>query len=255
MNLISRLKKLYMMTPNESIKHLISQYLLFHLNDLDKLTIKQLSSQLGISKSVISKFCLQSGCEQFSQFKSQLILDYQELQDEFLLFHYNSITYDEYYSFSQLCYHLFNNDSCFQNLLSCLKSTQNVIIMGSSHYISFLEELTTFLLIKGIEVSELLLWSQNEINKKIDLLQKDDVVLIVDPQADLNLYLEVSSLYSSEMNQIEKKSANCFFIGQPSMGNDKFHVITVPVVASKMLYDLFILLFSNAIKEQWDEWR
>lgn len=153
MNLISRLKRVYMMSPDDSINHLISQYLLFHLDDLDKITIKKLSDNLGISKSVISKFCLQSGCEQFSQFKSELLLDYQELQDTFLLSYHNSILYDEYRAYFQSCQKLFDQDSCFQNLLACLKSAHNIIFMGDSHYISLLEELTTFLLIKRKEVN------------------------------------------------------------------------------------------------------
>lgn len=51
--------------PRDSIDYCIAQYILTHVDDLDRVSLGQLAAQCGVSKSSVSRFCRKIGLEDY----------------------------------------------------------------------------------------------------------------------------------------------------------------------------------------------
>lgn len=250
MNLIYRLKQIYMNSKYNSISYMISQYLLINISSILDITINDISDELGISKSVISKFCLQSGCKSFSQFKYALYLDYKDLYNQLICIKtddYSSLIDDVY---SNELSNFFDSET-FILFLQDIYNSDNVVLLGDMHYLPLLSKMTTWLLFQGINARELYLWNIEDINNAIDNLTNKDVLLLVYPNSYLNQFLDYMQFYNNEIDSIKNASTKCYFLGQKSPEKEGYNFLTLPFNDNKFFYEIFLNAMSNNVIDFW----
>lgn len=196
---IERLQNLVEYSDIDSVDRVLAEYFLTNLNNLSHLTLKKCIQTTGVSKASIHRFYSHGG---FNNFKSLLTVLEREVSDGYSF----SSNYNAHINY--------NNDQ-LKYLCNCLSKSKQVMFYGKQDEIDRFNHLKYYLIRKEITVLSLNLWDMEMINNRIDRLNDNDVLIVVDSALRIQNMFEMTMNRSYLLNFERLKNAkfHCFYLG------------------------------------------
>ncbi len=196
---IERLQNLTEYSDIDSVDRILAEYFLANLNNLSHLTLKKCIQETGVSKASIHRFYSHGG---FNNFKSLLTVLSREVSDGYSY----SSNYDSNIEF---------NSNQLKYLCNCLIKAKQIMFYGKQDEIDYFNHLKYLLVRAGITVLSLNLWDMEMVNNRIDRLNDNDVLIVVDSTLRIQNMFEMTMTRSYLLNFERLKNAkfHCFYLG------------------------------------------
>lgn len=197
---IERLQNLAEYLDVDSVDRILAEYFLSNLKKMSHLTLKKCIQDTGVSKASIHRFYSRGG---FNNFKALTDVLTRELAiDNVVELNSDDIKLDV--DNGQLNY-----------LCNSLMNANQVMFYGKQEEVNCFDYLKYVLIKSGIKVSSLNLWNMEMIYNRIDRLNENDVLIVIDSSMKVQNMFEMSMNRSYLLNFERLKNANfkCFYLG------------------------------------------
>lgn len=197
---IERLQNLAEYLDVDSVDRILAEYFLSNLKKLSHLTLKKCIQDTGVSKASIHRFYSRGG---FNNFKALTDVLTRELAiDNVVELNNDDIKLDV--DNGQLNY-----------LCNSLMNANKVMFYGKQEEVNCFDCLKYVLIKSGIKVSSLNLWNMEMIYNRIDRLNENDVLIVIDSSMKVQNMFEMSMNRSYLLNFERLKNAKfkCFYLG------------------------------------------
>lgn len=200
MYVINRLEKMVLEEEND-IRRILATYFLTNINT--SLTLQKTIKDTGVSKSTIYTFFSEAGFKSFRSFT-------RTINDEYLLLEYshqNDMDYKKDLQFDKI--HI-------NNLVGDINHANNIYFYGNQKEINLFQEMTLFLIQKGLHVKNLNLWNISIANKMLDNLKDNDILIIIDTGYRLNNYYDMGAVSPNmiDLDKVNQGYYNKYYIGK-----------------------------------------
>ena len=201
MYIVDNLINLYNVSAKGTTNSILSQYFLLNARRINYKKLLDVAKETNISNSSITRFCKSAGYDTFSSLCDMLDQDTGKIDYQF--------------------YHLLNENKDFNiehdikvkldQLVHDLMKASNVIIYGSPKYTGYFDTLIKYLFFKGVCVERCLGWNIKEKEETFLNTKKDDVIILIDPRYNVQIFLEETQTSLGSITSIVNAPAKKYF--------------------------------------------
>lgn len=180
--------RLYKLCSENSSESDIAHYLLKNSSHINRLSIKKIREDLGVSKSSLHRFYSNGG---YNSFKNLIFVLNEEVENKKFIFTH-SIKHKD-------CCSEAPNEIIFDNhqinlLIKKIFRAEHVVLYGNSSEI-FLKNLWQYLFYHHVDISFLDIWNLNKVYDILDNLKENDIFIMVETS------WRIQGIYESSLNQ------------------------------------------------------
>lgn len=191
---------------------IIAQYILEHIDDIDKLSIDKLAYACGTSPNTINKFCKEMGLENYKALKSMLQNTVEGRKNQ-ISKRYNNFDIDQFYRRIGLNDHREEFDECMHSVVDMIHEADHIYMVGAVYPLSltlnFVEDMILFgnqFRIKQIGFKD----------DRYDYQENDLIILIT-------ITGRIMTLNRPYFRELNKKNVKKIAISQNYLINDLFN--------------------------------
>lgn len=232
MYVICRLQKMCDLLGTESIDGELATYFLKNLNSLSSMTYSKCMKDTGISKASIHRFYSRGGFDSFKEFVTALSRDKKDLH----YFHYSEKDYeDQIFNYFKKCH--FKSEQLIL-LADKLKKAKRVYFYGQQKEIDTMQNLLMYIRNYHYMYCSLIIWNMDLIHQRLEELQKDDLLIIIDTSMTVqNMYeMSINHHHLINLDHIKSYDFQKFYIGKANcdeyMG---YHNVRIPNLREDMM--------------------
>ena len=209
MYIVDNLIDLYNVSAKGTTNSILSQYFLLNARRINHKKLLDVAKETNISNSSITRFCKSAGYDTFSSLCDMLDQDTRKMNYHF----YHLLKESKSFNI--------NNDIKLKLdlLVHDLVKASNVIIYGSPKYTVYFNHLVKYLFFKGVCVERCLGWNIKEKEETFLNTKKDDVIILIDPRYNVQIFLEeTQTSLGSIVSIVNAPAKKYFFCERTSAG-------------------------------------
>lgn len=242
MHLLNNLKEIYETSPNNSTDYILSEYILLHINNIDNLTLIDISKETSIAKSVISRYFKKiTNGNNYSVFKFSLSLEIQDFSYDHEKIKKSLLLVNNLLKTLDIDFISLNKE--LKQLAKLILEFEEIIIYGDREKKNYFDHLINYLLIHNKKIRFPSILSLND----HCYLNSKKLLIIVEPSMNLQEFLlkiELSPEINFDFNNSHIKKV---FIGKFSLSNNNFLLINIKRYHDFMINDILLNYSSSYI--------
>lgn len=201
MYIVDNLIDLYNVSAKGTTNSILSKYFLLNARKIGHKKLLDVAKETNISNSSITRFCKNGGYDTFSSFCYVLEQDVKKIDYHFFHIMKNNSNF-----------HMdFDSKRKLNQLVYDLVDANKVIIYGTSKYTGYFNNLIKYLFFKGVCVERGLGWNLKEKEDTFLNTKKDDVIILIDPRFNVQIFLEEMQLSLGSISTIINAPAKKYF--------------------------------------------
>lgn len=237
MYIVDNLIDLYNVSAKGTTNSILSQYFLLNARKIGHKKLLDVAKETNISNSSITRFCKSAGYDTFSSLCDMLDQDTRKMNYHF----YHLLKESKSFNI--------NNDIKLKLdlLVHDLVKASNVIIYGSPKYTVYFNHLVKYLFFKGVCVERCLGWNIKEKEETFLNTNKDDVIILIDPRYNVQIFLEETQTSLGSIVSIVNAPAKKYFFCESHYDFDGIRAIELKkqdhyeYMLSSMEYTQYVL--------------